>query len=60
MSQEKIHVVTDLPTPSRLAKLPVKKVAVAAVAVVAVYLAGKYVKDHSDVEIVDDGSSTTT
>lgn len=55
---DKIHVVTDLPAPSRLlARVPVKKVAIVAVATVAAVLAAKYVKDNSDVEIVDETPS---
>lgn len=48
---EKVHVVTDLPAPKRTLRLPVKKAAIAAVAVVAATLAVKYVQEHVQVEV---------
>lgn len=59
MSKEKIHVVTDVPAPSFLSKLPVKKVAVVTLVVAAAALAGSFVKDHVDVDVIDTDGPTT-
>ncbi len=51
MSHEKIHVVTDLPKPSLLKRLPLKKGLDTAAAVVLILVAGKLIKDHVNVSV---------
>jgi hypothetical protein len=48
---ETLSVVADLPTTSRLAKLPVKKVLAAATVAAVALLAVAYAKDHVDVDV---------